>query len=146
VGGEIAGITYWVDAEGLAPQAPEDAPLPDSGWYFVAVKRPWEPDRVAEGLELGPGMTEEKLAETVEQALEVVANQVLEARYLTDAYKRLIAIRKSHNVMGAVWFNLLDVRPPRGKSDAWYFHTGLFDRSNRTKRSWTSLQQVTGAR
>ena len=30
IGGEIAGMTYWVDAEGLAQQAPQDAPLPDS--------------------------------------------------------------------------------------------------------------------
>jgi hypothetical protein len=48
--------------------------------------------------------------------------------------------------MGAMWFNLLDVRPPRGKSDAWYYHTGVLDTSNRPKRSWTSLKQVTGAR
>jgi hypothetical protein len=77
VGGEIAGITYWVEAEGLAQQAPEDASLPDSGWYFVAVKRPWEPERVAQGLELGRDMGEEQVAETLEQALEVVANEVL---------------------------------------------------------------------
>ena len=77
VGGEIVGITYWVDAEGLAQQAPEGAPLPDSGWYYVSILRPWDPERVAEGLEIGPGMAEEQLAETVERALEVVANQVL---------------------------------------------------------------------
>lgn len=77
VGGEIAGVTYWVDAEGLAQQAPEDAPLPDSGWYFVAVKRPWDPGRVALGLELSADMTEEQVADTVEQALEVIANEVL---------------------------------------------------------------------
>jgi polysaccharide biosynthesis protein PslG len=47
-----------------------------------------------------------------------------QARYLTDVYKRLLAIRSSSNVTGAMWFNLLDVRPPRGKSDAWYYHTG----------------------
>jgi hypothetical protein len=35
VGGEIAGITYWVEADGLAQQAPEGEPLPDAGWYFV---------------------------------------------------------------------------------------------------------------
>lgn len=79
VGGEIVGITYWADAEGFAQQAPEGAPLPDSGWYFVSVMRPWDPERVAEGLELGPNMSEEQLAETVGQALEVVANQVLTA-------------------------------------------------------------------
>ena len=77
VGPEIAGVIYWVDAEELARQAPEDAPIPDSGWYFVSVKRPWEPERVAQGLELGPDMGEEEVAETLEQALEVVANEVL---------------------------------------------------------------------
>jgi hypothetical protein len=75
--GEIVGITYWVAAEGLAQQAPEHAPLPDSGWYFVSVDRPWEPERVAAGLELGQDMTEEELAQTAEEALEVVANEVL---------------------------------------------------------------------
>jgi hypothetical protein len=77
VGGEIAGVTYWVDAEGLAQQAPEDAPLPDSGWYFVSVKQPWDPERVAQGVELARDMREEQVGETVEQALEVIANEVL---------------------------------------------------------------------
>ena len=77
VGGEIAGVSYWVEAEALAEQAPEDAPPPDSGWYFVPTKRPSEPGRVAQGLELSPDMTEELVADTVEQALEVIANEVL---------------------------------------------------------------------
>jgi hypothetical protein len=77
VGGEIAGAAYWVDAQGLAQQAPEGAALPDSGWYFVPAKRPWDPGRVAQGLELRPDMTEELVADTVEQALEVIANEVL---------------------------------------------------------------------
>jgi hypothetical protein len=77
VGDQIVGITYWVDAEMLAQGVPEDAPLPDSGWYFVSVNRPRDPERVAAGLELSRDMTEEQLAETVEQVLEVVANEVL---------------------------------------------------------------------
>jgi hypothetical protein len=79
VGGDIGGITYWVDAQALAQQAPQDATVPESGWYFVPVTRPWEPARVAQGLELSPHMTEEEVAETLEQALEVIANEVLAA-------------------------------------------------------------------
>jgi hypothetical protein len=74
---QIVGITYWLDAGELSDEVGDSAPLPDSGWYFVAVTRPREPERVAEGLELRPDMSSEELAETTQDALEVVANEVL---------------------------------------------------------------------
>jgi hypothetical protein len=77
VGGQIVGITYWLYAERLAEEAGEGSPLADSGWYFLAVTRPREPERVAEGLELRPDMSSEELAETTQDALQVVANEVL---------------------------------------------------------------------
>jgi hypothetical protein len=41
VAGQIVGITYWLDADGLSAQgAGEDAPLPESGWYFLAGAAP----------------------------------------------------------------------------------------------------------
>jgi hypothetical protein len=77
VGGQIVGITYWVDAEALGEAAGEPSALPESGWYFVAVTRPRDPERVAHGLELRAAMSEEEVARTVQDALEVVANEVL---------------------------------------------------------------------
>ena len=48
-----------------------------SGWYFVAVTRPRDPERVAEGLEIREDMAEEEMAQNVHNALEVVANEVV---------------------------------------------------------------------
>ena len=39
--------------------------------------RPRDPERVAEGLEMRQGMSEEELTQTVQSALELVANEVL---------------------------------------------------------------------
>ncbi|CAA9489789.1 MAG: hypothetical protein AVDCRST_MAG45-678 [uncultured Solirubrobacterales bacterium] len=75
----MIGITYWLDAEafeGVEPP-PEAPPVPESGWYFVAVNQPRYPERVALGLELRRDMSDEELAQTVHQALEGVANEVL---------------------------------------------------------------------
>jgi len=78
VGGQIVGITYWLDAEPLAAQpAQEGTPLPESGWYWIAVNNPRNAHRVAEGYELRVDMTPEALATTAHQALEEVANEVL---------------------------------------------------------------------
>jgi hypothetical protein len=77
VGAQFIGIVYWLDAEGLAAGASDDVPLPDSGWYFLAVNRPREPERVAQGHDLRPDMSPEELTQTAEAALEWVANEVL---------------------------------------------------------------------
>lgn len=78
VAGQIVGITYWLDAEPLAAQgAEEGTPLPESGWYWIAVNNPRSAHRVAEGHELRADMTPEELATTAHQALEKVANEVL---------------------------------------------------------------------
>ena len=75
----MIGVAYWLDAEGLEARElpPEGPPIPESGWYFVAVDLPRHPERVAQGLELRRDMSPEELALTVEQALEEVANEVL---------------------------------------------------------------------
>jgi hypothetical protein len=75
VGGRIAGITYWLEVEGLEPE--EGGALPERGWYWLAVNNPRNAHRVAEGLELRLDMSERELAETAEAALEEVANEVL---------------------------------------------------------------------
>jgi hypothetical protein len=76
VGGRIVGVTYWV--EGLPAEGAEgEAPPPESGWFFLATTLPRRPQRVARGLELRRDMTEEEFVQTVEQALEHVANAVL---------------------------------------------------------------------
>ena len=77
VGGQIVGITYWVQVEAIGDAAGDQSSAPESGWYFVAVTRPTGPERVAQGLELKAEMSEEEVAETVQDALEMVANEVL---------------------------------------------------------------------
>ena len=77
VAGQMLGLVYWLDAEALAGSAGEEGSPPASGWYFLAVARPRQPERVAEGLELRPEMSPEELANTVEAALELVANEIL---------------------------------------------------------------------
>jgi hypothetical protein len=73
VGGQIVGIAYWVDPEGLVAQGVDD----ESGWYFLSTSLPRHPERVAQGLELRRDMTEAEMAQTVQEVLEVVANEVL---------------------------------------------------------------------
>ena len=78
VGGQIVGLLYWLDAEGLEREAAaEGADLPASGWYWVSVGRPRHAERVAEGLELRSDMTEEELAATAQAALEDVPSEVI---------------------------------------------------------------------
>jgi hypothetical protein len=77
VDGRIVGITYWLDSEVFGEAAGEQSQLSESGWYFVAVTRPRDPERVAEGLEFRQGMAEEEMAQTAQSALEVIANEVL---------------------------------------------------------------------
>jgi hypothetical protein len=77
VDGRIVGITYWLDSEALGEAAGEESPLPESGWYFVAVTRPRDPERVAQGLEIRQDMPQDEMAQTAQHALEVVASEVL---------------------------------------------------------------------
>ena len=77
VDGRIVGITYWLDSEAIGDGAGEQSALPESGWYFVAVTRPRDPERVAEGLEIREGMAEEEMAQNVHNALELIANEVV---------------------------------------------------------------------
>jgi hypothetical protein len=77
-GGRSSASPYWLDTEGLVAEGGADPPaIADSRWYFVATTRPRDPERVARGLELGPEMSPEDLAETAQAALEEVANEVL---------------------------------------------------------------------
>jgi hypothetical protein len=78
VGGQIVGITYWVDAEAIGRGVSEQSPTPaESGWYFVAVTRPRDPERVAQGLEIRRDMPRKEMAQIAQNALEVVSNEVL---------------------------------------------------------------------
>ena len=72
----IVGITYWLDSEALRDGAGEQSALPESGCYFVAVTRPRDPERVAEGLEIREGMAEEVMP-NVHNALELIADEVV---------------------------------------------------------------------
>jgi hypothetical protein len=76
VGGQIVGVMYWVDSEAIG-DAGEQSPASESGWYFVAVTRPRDPERVAQGLEIRQEMPQDEMAQTAQHALEVVANEVL---------------------------------------------------------------------
>jgi len=69
-------------------------------------------------------------------------SEATQARYLRETYRKLLAERKPLGVMGAIWFNLVDQRPPA--KDAWYYHTGLFKLNGRQKTSWKAMKCVTG--
>jgi len=78
VNGQIVGITYWVEAGGPGGEGvAEDLPASESAWYWVSVGRPRNHHRVARGLELRLDMSEEELAQTVQDMLEVAASEVL---------------------------------------------------------------------
>jgi hypothetical protein len=84
VDGRIVGVTYWLDSEALGDGAGEQSAPPESGWYFVAVTRPRDPERVAEGLEIREGMAEEEMAQNVHHALEVIANESSQREAITS--------------------------------------------------------------
>ena len=64
-----------------------------------------------------------------------------QARYLRETYRKLLAVRSSYGVKGAVWFNLVNVRRP-ADSDAWFYHTGLFMSGGAAKDSWYAFNCV----
>jgi hypothetical protein len=64
-----------------------------------------------------------------------------QARYLRETYRKLLAIRSSYGVHGAIWFNLKNVVVPADE-DAWYHHTGLFMSGGRAKDSWYAFKCV----
>jgi hypothetical protein len=63
-----------------------------------------------------------------------------QAWYLRLTYRKLFAEPRL-GVQSAIWFNLVDQRPP--SKDAWYYHTGLFTRSGAAKPSWRAMNCVT---
>ncbi len=68
--------------------------------------------------------------------------EATQARYLESFYKKLLAIRKSHRIKGAIWYSFAD----RPRADWWAERTGLFRSNGRSaKPSWYRLKCVTGA-
>ena len=69
-------------------------------------------------------------------------DQPTQARYLGSFYQKLLAIRRSHRISGAIWFSLADYP----QADWWAERTGLLRSDGRTgKPSWYRLKCVTGA-
>ena len=64
-----------------------------------------------------------------------------QASNLRETYRKLLAVRSRYGLQGAIWFNLVDQRPP--SKDAWYYHTGLFTRDGGAKPSWRAMKCVT---
>ncbi len=75
-----------------------------------------------------------------------LVSESTQASYLKDLYTRLLSVKSSYRVNGAFWFNLMDIAPPSGTSDAWYYHTGLWRKNGTPKPSWNGLKCVTGAK
>jgi hypothetical protein len=78
VGGRLAGVLYWLDAELLDANAERDLAVTDPGWFWVSAEDPEHHHRVAQGLELAGDLSEDALAQTVEDALVAVFREVLE--------------------------------------------------------------------
>jgi hypothetical protein len=68
-------------------------------------------------------------------------SQSTQARYLEEFYKKLLAIKKSHRINGAIWFSLADY----DDQSWWAERTGLITRNGTNKPSWFRLKCVTGA-
>jgi len=64
-----------------------------------------------------------------------------QASYLQSFYSKLLAIRKSHRIKGAIWFSLADY----DDQSWWAERTGLITRNGTKKPSWFRLKCVTGA-
>jgi hypothetical protein len=78
INGRIAGITYWLDPEPRGERDADGEPAVLSpGWFWTSVACPEKRHRVAQGLEFTLDMTEEEVAQTEEDVLEVVAKEVL---------------------------------------------------------------------
>jgi len=68
-------------------------------------------------------------------------SEATQARYLRETYRKLLAVRSSYGVHGAIWFNLINVVVP-ADSDRWYHHTGLFMSRGAAKDSWYAFKCV----
>ena len=69
-------------------------------------------------------------------------SQSTQARYLEEFYNKLLAIKTSHRIKGAIWFSLADYPG----ADWWAERTGLLRSDGRSgKPSWYRLKCVTGA-
>lgn len=64
-----------------------------------------------------------------------------QASYLQSFYSKLLAIRKSHRIKGAIWYSLADY----DDQSWWAERTGLITRNGTKKPSWFRLKCVTGA-
>ena len=67
--------------------------------------------------------------------------EATQARNLELFYNKLLAIRESHRIKGAIWFSYAD----RPGADWWAERTGLLRSSGSAKPSWFRLKCVTGA-
>jgi hypothetical protein len=67
--------------------------------------------------------------------------EATQARNLEVFYNKLLAIRKSHRIKGAIWYSYAD----RPGADWWAERTGLLRSSGSAKPSWYRLKCVTGA-
>lgn len=67
--------------------------------------------------------------------------EATQARNLEVFYNKLLAIRKSHRIKGAIWYSYAD----RPGADWWAERTGLLRTSGSAKPSWYRLKCVTGA-
>jgi hypothetical protein len=77
VEGRIVGIAHWLDAEILDESDQHEPVVADPGWFWTAIERPEERQRVAHGLELTAEMGEEERGQIVRDALDVIATEVL---------------------------------------------------------------------
>ena len=68
-------------------------------------------------------------------------SEATQARNLEVFYNKLLAIRKSHRIKGAIWYSYAD----RPGADWWAERTGLLRSSGSAKPSWFRLKCVTGA-
>jgi hypothetical protein len=62
--------------------------------------------------------------------------------YLDDLYRRVLSMRRSYRLLGAVWFSFKDVRAKPGQEDYWGYRSGLFRYGgiSSPKPSWRTLR------
>ncbi len=68
-------------------------------------------------------------------------SEATQARNLELFYNKLLAVRTSYRIKGAIWYSFED----RSGADWWAERTGLLRRSGSAKPSWFRLKCVTGA-
>ncbi len=67
--------------------------------------------------------------------------EATQGRYLESFYTKLLSVRTSYRIKGAIWFSFAD----RPGADWWAERTGLLRSDGRAKPSWYRLKCVTGA-